>query len=101
MEDQPFFNRNFDRSANQLRQYFDVDEIDVTVCCFSDGDAPISGIGGWAINEYRIEILLDASRQDLDTVIENEFPAVLAHEVNHIQLRLLKEPEETLAQNLI
>lgn len=88
-------------TSSKLRALFDLKQLDVTISAYSKGEAPVSGIGGWAINSYRIEILLDAEREDIREVIEAELPAVLAHEVNHIERMKLKLPVETLAEHLI
>ncbi|MBM4891981.1 hypothetical protein HYO43_23835 [Vibrio parahaemolyticus] len=92
---------NFDKIAFELRACFDVETLDVTISPFGVGEAPSSGIGGWAINSYRIEILLDTDRHDVKKVICSELAAVLAHEVNHIERMKLKLPDSTLAENLV
>ncbi|MCB9018698.1 MAG: hypothetical protein H6546_00020 [Chitinophagales bacterium] len=93
--------QNFDLAFKILCKYFNLDELDVTVSPFEKGEAPSSGIGGWGINRYRVEILLDTERQDIINVIRSEFPSVLAHEVHHIKRMELKLPGDTLAEHLI
>ncbi|MGF1689388.1 DUF2268 domain-containing protein [Photobacterium japonica] len=92
---------HFTLSSNVLCAYFDSDTIDVTISPYESGEAPSSGIGGWAINRHRIEILLDTERHDVENVIRSELASVLAHEVNHIERMKLKLPGDTLAENLI
>ncbi|MGL4250245.1 MAG: DUF2268 domain-containing putative Zn-dependent protease, partial [Aeromonas sp.] len=88
-------------TAHKLNALFDLSQLDVTFSPFAEGDAPDSGIGGWAINMYRIELQLDLERPDIKEVIITELPAVLAHEVHHIVQKKNKVEAETLAENLI
>ncbi|WP_368191788.1 DUF2268 domain-containing putative Zn-dependent protease [Aeromonas sp. s8] len=91
----------FAETAHKLNALFDLSQLDVTFSPFAEGDAPDSGIGGWAINMYRIELQLDLERPDIKEVIITELPAVLAHEVHHIVQKKNKVGAETLAENLI
>ncbi|MGL5331540.1 MAG: DUF2268 domain-containing putative Zn-dependent protease [Aeromonas veronii] len=91
----------FAETAHKLNALFDLSQLDVTFSPFAEGDAPDSGIGGWAINMYRIELQLDLERPDIKEVIITELPAVLAHEVHHIVQKKNKVEAETLAENLI
>ncbi|HGF4954189.1 DUF2268 domain-containing protein [Vibrio parahaemolyticus] len=68
----------------QLADHFELNNIDVTISPFGHGDAPQSGIGGYCLSPYRVEVLLDTQRTDIKTVIENELAAVLAHELHHL-----------------
>lgn len=90
----------FAETAHKLNALFDLSQLDVTFSPFAE-DAPDSGIGGWAINMYRIELQLDLERPDIKEVIITELPAVLAHEVHHIVQKKNKVEAETLAENLI
>ncbi|WP_421353684.1 DUF2268 domain-containing putative Zn-dependent protease [Aeromonas veronii] len=91
----------FAETAHKLNALFDLSQLDVTFSPFAEGDAPDSGIGGWAINMYRIELQLDLERPDIKEVIITELPAVLAHEVHHIVQKKNKVAAETLAETLI
>ncbi len=91
----------FEQTRARLEDMFDLSVLDVTISPFDKGEAPASGIGGWAFNAYRIEIQLDCQRPDVLDVIHNEFAAVLAHEVNHIERLKRGMPDKTLAQNLV
>ncbi|MFQ1607552.1 DUF2268 domain-containing putative Zn-dependent protease [Aeromonas veronii] len=91
----------FAETAHKLNALFNLSQLDVTFSPFAEGDAPDSGIGGWAINMYRIELQLDLERPDIKEVIITELPAVLAHEVHHIVQKKNKVEPETLAETLI
>ena len=69
------------------------DGINVSVSPFKPGGAPESGIGGFSFSPYRMEILLDSDREDLEDVIHNELPAVLGHEMHHcVRSKYVAEP---------
>nr|WP_194717409.1 DUF2268 domain-containing putative Zn-dependent protease [Vibrio sp. S9_S30] len=91
----------FHLASKPLCKYFDLDDVDVTLSPYEKGEAPNSGVGGWAINRYRIEIMLDTNRDDVKSIIAKEVGAVLAHEVNHIERMKLGLPRDTLAENLV
>ena len=77
------------RAANLLN----ADGINVSVSPFKPGGAPESGIGGFSFSPYRMEILLDSEREDLEAIIYNELPAVLGHEMHHcVRSKYAAEP---------
>ena len=53
-----------------IRDFFKLDCIDITVTPFHKGDESPSGIGGYTLSPYRVELLLDCDRGDLDRIIE-------------------------------
>ncbi|HCE1953716.1 DUF2268 domain-containing protein [Vibrio parahaemolyticus] len=85
----------------QLADHFELTNIDVTISPFGHGDAPQSGIGGYCLSPYRVEVLLDTQRTDIKTVIENELAAVLAHELHHLFRMRAGENGLTLGEVLI
>lgn len=88
-------------SLEIIRDHFAIDGIDITVTPFHKGDESPSGIGGYSLSPYRVELLLDCDREDLDRVIESELLAVLAHEIHH-SIRIARGiPSETLGQQII
>ncbi|MFZ3504058.1 DUF2268 domain-containing putative Zn-dependent protease [Vibrio harveyi] len=62
----------------------DLSNVDLTVSPFNRNDVPQTGIGGYCLSAYRVEILLDTQRADIKNVIEKELAAVLAHELHHL-----------------
>ena len=88
-------------SLDKIRDHFAIDCIDITVTPFHKGDESPSGIGGYSLSPYRVELLLDCDRDDLESVIESELLAVLAHEIHH-SIRIARGiPSETLGQQII
>ncbi|MBE5145038.1 DUF2268 domain-containing protein [Vibrio parahaemolyticus] len=85
----------------QLADHFELTNIDVTISPFGHSDAPQSGIGGYCLSPYRVEVLLDTQRTDIKTVIENELAAVLAHELHHLFRMRAGENGLTLGEVLI
>ncbi len=85
----------------QLADHFELTNIDVTISPFGHGDASQSGIGGYCLSPYRVEVLLDTQRTDIKTVIENELAAVLAHELHHLFRMRAGENGLTLGEVLI
>lgn len=49
----------------QLADHFELNNIDVTISPFGHGDVPQSGIGGYCLSPYRVEVLLDTQRTDI------------------------------------
>ncbi len=88
-------------SLDKIRDYFAIDCIDITVTPFHKGDESPSGIGGYSLSPYRVELLLDCDRDDLDEIIDNELLSVLAHEIHHSIRIGLGIPSETLGQQII
>ncbi|MBN2419829.1 MAG: hypothetical protein JXL81_10625 [Deltaproteobacteria bacterium] len=88
-------------SLGKIRDFFTIDNIDITVTPFRKGDESPSGIGGYSLSPHRVELLLDCDRDDLDEVIKNELTAVLAHEIHHSIRTGLGIDSETLGQQLI
>ncbi len=58
-------------------------------------------MGGYALSEHRVELLVDCSRSDIDEVIETELLEVLAHELHHALRLSIHMPTGTLLQQLI
>jgi len=88
-------------SLDRIKDYFAIDCIDITVTPYHKGDESPSGIGGYSLSPHRVELLMDCDREDLDKVIENELPAVLAHEIHHSIRISLGIPSETLGQQIV
>ena len=88
-------------SLGRIRDFFEIDCIDITVTPFYKGDESPSGIGGYSLSPYRVELLLDCEREDLDEVIDSELLPVLAHEIHHSIRIGLGIPSETLGQQII
>jgi hypothetical protein len=78
-------------AASKAAKLLDAQGIDISISPFKPGDAPSSGIGGYTISPYRVELLLDCKRQDLPEVMQRELPAVLGHEIHHC-VRELNSP---------
>ncbi|MGU3807878.1 DUF2268 domain-containing putative Zn-dependent protease [Vibrio diabolicus] len=84
-----YLHQKLDDLSSQLSSYFDLSNIDLsnvdlTVSPFDRNDVPQTGIGGYCLSAYRVEILLDTQRADIKNVIEKELAAVLAHELHHL-----------------
>ena len=57
--------------------------LDICVAHHPEGTNKELGIGGAAHSGIRLDIFLDANNPNLQSSLENEFPAVLAHEMHH------------------
>lgn len=84
-----YLHQKLDDLSSQLSSYFDLSNndlsnVDLTVSPFDRNDVPQTGIGGYCLSAYRVEILLDTQRADIKNVIEKELAAVLAHELHHL-----------------
>ncbi len=79
-----YLHQKLDDLSSQLSSYFDLSNIDLTISPFDRNDVPQTGIGGYCLSAYRVEILLDTQRTDIKNVIEKELAAVLAHELHHL-----------------
>ena len=89
-----YLHQKLDDLSSQLSSYFDLSNndlssndlsnVDLTVSPFDRNEVPQTGIGGYCLSAYRVEILLDTQRADIKNVIEKELAAVLAHELHHL-----------------
>lgn len=79
-----YLHQKLDDLSSQLSSYFDLSNIDLTISPFDRNDVPQTGIGGYCLSAYRVEILLNTQRADIKNVIEKELAAVLAHELHHL-----------------
>lgn len=70
------------QAMEEVGRFFDISDIDVTFTSIYDEEIP-SGIGGYSLSPFRVEILLDHKRKDLAAVIKQELVSVLAHEFHH------------------
>ena len=97
----PLIENKIQYSLGRIRDYFAIDCIDITVTPYHKGDESPSGIGGYSLSPYRVELLLDCDREDLDRIIESDLLAVLAHEIHH-SIRISRGiSSETLGQQII
>lgn len=85
----------------RVSEFFELSAIDITVSPFQKGEESPSGLGGYALSEHRVELLVDCSRDDIDKVIKSELLEVLAHEIHHSVRLGFHMPTGTLAQQLI
>lgn len=75
--------------------------LDVCVSHFPEGANTELGIGGSSYTESLLHIFLDANNPNLRSSIENELPAVLAHEMHHCA-RVVEVPiVETLGEKFV
>ncbi|MCZ6362916.1 DUF2268 domain-containing putative Zn-dependent protease [Vibrio parahaemolyticus] len=88
-------------ALNRISEFFELSSIDITVSPFQKGEESPSGLGGYALSEHRVELLVDCSRSDIDEVIETELLEVLAHELHHALRLSFHMPTGTLLQQLI
>jgi len=88
-------------SIAKIREYFELEKIDITVSPFQQGEESPSGVGGYALSSHRIELLIDCTRDDIKEVIEAELLEVLSHEVHHALRMRFNMPSVTLGQQLI
>ncbi|ELB2204988.1 hypothetical protein QNZ74_004541 [Vibrio parahaemolyticus] len=88
-------------ALNRISEFFELSSIDITVSPFQKGEESPSGLGGYALSEHRVELLVDCSRSDIDEVIETELLEVLAHEIHHALRLSFHMPTGTLLQQLI
>jgi len=86
------------QAASKAAKLLNADGIDISVSPFKPGDAPKSGIGGFSLSPYRVEVFLDSEREDLSGVINNELPAVLGHEMHHCVRNLSNPLPQTLGE---
>jgi len=85
----------------RIQTYFDIDDMNLSINPFYSGAAPKTGIGGLTISPYRVEILLDCDRDDLEQIISTELIQVIAHEVHHSIRTTLTKPAKSLADFLV
>ncbi|MGR5132390.1 DUF2268 domain-containing putative Zn-dependent protease [Vibrio alfacsensis] len=85
----------------RLSDYFDLSNIDLTISPFDRNGAPQTGIGGYCLSSFRVEILLDTQRADIKNVIDKELAAVLAHELHHLFRMRAGENSVALGDTLI
>jgi hypothetical protein len=88
-------------ALNRISEFFELSSIDITVSPFQKGEESPSGLGGYALSEHRVELLVDCSRSDIDEVIETELLEVLAHELHHALRLSFHMPTGTLLQQLV
>ncbi len=89
------------RALLKIGEFFELSGIDITVSPFQKGEESPSGLGGYALSEHRVELLVDCSRDDICEVIETELLEVLAHELHHALRLSFHMPTGTLSQQLI
>ncbi|MCQ9090934.1 DUF2268 domain-containing putative Zn-dependent protease [Vibrio alginolyticus] len=87
-------------AMEKISGFFNVSDIDVTITS-AYGEKIPTGIGGYSLNPFRVEILLDCERKDLASIVEEELASVLAHEIHHCARTRIYGVEETLADNII
>ncbi|MGF1695324.1 DUF2268 domain-containing protein [Vibrio kyushuensis] len=78
-----FLDSQIRKSLKVIEYHIEIPDLDITVSPFSKEKVSPFGIGGFALNAHRVEIFLDSTRSDLESVIERELTAVLGHEINH------------------
>lgn len=61
----------------RVGEFFELSAIDITVSPFQKGEESPSGLGGYALSEHRVELLVDCSRDDIDKVIKSELLEIL------------------------
>ncbi|PSV57395.1 DUF2268 domain-containing putative Zn-dependent protease [Photobacterium sp. GB-3] len=85
----------------KIGEFLKVSNIDITVSPFQTGEESPSGLGGYALSEHRVELLVDSSRDDIAEIIKTELLEVLAHELHHAVRLSFHMPTGTLSQQLI
>lgn len=88
------------RAIRLIEKHFSLAPVDITVSPISADDAPL-GIAGFVISPCRIEIVLDTSRDDLLTLIQQDLGAVIAHEIHHVVRDSSGVENKTLLQNIV
>ncbi|PVZ71601.1 DUF2268 domain-containing putative Zn-dependent protease [Pelagibaculum spongiae] len=88
------------QSLALIGEHFDLSDVDITFSPFYSDPAP-SGIGGYALSPFRLEILIDCNREDIVEAINKELRSVLAHEVHHCMRMAVVGSENSLADNII
>lgn len=94
-------NEGIDKAVARIGKFFELSSVDITVSPFQKDEESPSGIGGLALSEHRLELLVDCSRDDLDTVIKAELLDVLAHEYHHCMRMRFHKRAETLSELLV
>ncbi|MGL5389930.1 MAG: DUF2268 domain-containing putative Zn-dependent protease [Shewanella sp.] len=90
-----------DKTLTRVAEFIELFEIDITISPFQQGEESPSGLGGYALSEHRVELLVDCSRDDIERVIEAELMDVLAHELHHSVRMRFHLSSNTLADQLI
>jgi uncharacterized protein YjaZ len=89
------------RTIGVIDNLLPIASLDVCVSHHPAGSNPKLGIGGAAFDAIQLHIFLDANNNDLASAIEQELPAVLAHEMHHCARLQVHPDAETLAEKLI
>ena len=85
----------------EINKYIILPKLDIVITPCSEEDKTQSGIMGFVASPYLINIMLDTDRDDLINLINNELPAVMAHELHHVVRATSGVEEKTLFQILI
>ena len=92
---------NLECLITQISDLLPVRALDICVSNFPEGTNPELGIGGSSYTESLLHIFLDANNPNLQSSIESELAAVLAHEMHH-SARLAEIPlVETLGEKFV
>ncbi|USH01289.1 DUF2268 domain-containing protein [Grimontia kaedaensis] len=90
-----------ERALDRISEFFELSRIDITVSPFQKGEESPSGLGGYALSEHRVELLIDCSRNDIAKVIQEDLLEVLAHELHHATRLSYQMPTGTLLEQII
>lgn len=93
--------RVFDESVVQITKKMPVDMVDVVVRDDKRKAIPELGFGGYSYSQYFIVLSVDGENSDCGSVIEEELPGVLAHELYHCIRRKHVGYGKTLLEVLI
>ena len=88
-------------SLVEIQKHIELPNLDIVISPCSEEYKTESGILGCVSTPYLIEILLDADREDLSDIINNELTAVIAHELHHAIRATFGVQEKSLLQILI
>lgn len=84
-----------------IQRHIDLPPLDIVISPCSKEYVTELGIVGCVSTPYQIDIMLDADRSDLETIITNELTAVIAHELHHAVRTSTGVAESSLLQTLI
>ncbi|KKO50700.1 hypothetical protein VT06_01455 [Arsukibacterium sp. MJ3] len=88
-------------SLSDIQNYVTLPKLDIVISPCSEEYKTKSGIMGCVTTPYLIDIMLDTDRKDIIDVINDELPAVIAHEIHHAVRANSGIEDKTLFQVLI
>jgi len=90
-----------EHSVYEIGKYIELPKLDIVIHPTSEEYKTDRGIMGCVTTPHLIEILLDTDRDDLESIINNELTASIAHELHHVVRQCSGVEENSLFQILI